>query len=81
MLSLLVNVAQSRDRDSATEGKFSHHAGQDSFPDTLLSLFDSLVTKAASLVLLVFAFLANSGHYTGSLKVGADDTQSEGFFL
>ena len=80
LLSLLENVAQSRDRDSATQGRVSQ-PGQDSFPDNLISLFDSSATEAASLVLLAFAFLANSDHHTGISRMGVDDTRSEGPFL
>ena len=81
LLPLLENAVQLRDRDSATQGKVSQYAGQDGFPDNILSLFNSSATKAASLVLLAIAFLANSGHHIGILKVGVDDTRSEGLFL
>ena len=81
LLSLLEDVLQSRDRDSATQGKVSQYGGQHGFPDNLLSVFDSSVTKAASLVLLVIALLVNSDHHTGILKVRAEDTRSEGLFL
>lgn len=43
--------------------------------------FNSSDFKVVSLVALIAASLANSGHHVGILKTGFSDTRSDGLFL